>query len=128
MAEPTDKVQATAEAARELRERQDKILGLDDENFRAWCWDVATLRVDSVIGLVWRLSTQTRDTRRLVELKQVEEAAVDQLDREELLERWEQRRLTGYQCHYWWIRRPREVPTVDGYPVWTAVSLVDVAG
>ena len=128
MAKPTEKAQARAEAARELRECQDKILGLDDADFRAWCWDVATLRVDSVIGLVWRLESQSRDTARLVELKQVEEAVVDQLDREELLERYEQRRLTGYQCHHWWIRRPREVPTIDGYPVWTAVSLVDVAG
>jgi hypothetical protein len=51
---------------------------------------------------------------------------VDQLDREDLEARLRQGRLTGHMCDYWEARRPKEVPRLNGLPIWVAARLVDV--
>jgi hypothetical protein len=121
--------QARLEVHRRIRERQEEVLRLDRQAFVEWCWDVAQMRVDSIPGLLHRVRRMGRGwsrNERLEALLRAEEAVVDQLDRAELRERLYARRLTGYQCEYWYWRRPTEVPTVDGHPVWLAAKLADV--
>jgi hypothetical protein len=118
----------------ELRERQDELIGLEIQMFSQWCDRVAGMEVEPVRGLLQRLTTigMTSDLfqidRRITLLRRAEEMAVDQLDAEELIERQKAGCLTLHMCEYWLARRPKEVPTVNGYPVWLATSLVDVAG
>ncbi len=118
----------------ELCERQDELIGLEIQMFSEWCDRVARMEVDPVRGLLQRLTTigMASDLfqidRRITLLRRAEEMVVDQLDAEELIERQEAGCLTLHMCEYWLSRRPKEVPTVNGYPVWLAASLVDIPG
>jgi hypothetical protein len=130
MAHTTDSELRTKLA--ELRERQDQLIALDATEFSAWCDLVATMDVDPVIGLLQRLIKTGMATdlfqidRRITLLRRAEEMVVDQLDREQLIERLHAKALTLHMCEYWLLRRPMEVPTMNGYPIWLAATLVDV--
>jgi len=78
------------------------------------------LRREGVRGELFRLDP------RITELRRAEEMVVDQLDREDLVGRLRQGRLTRHMCDYWEARRPREVPRLNGLPIWVAARLVDV--
>jgi hypothetical protein len=131
MANQTDETPLQARL-RELRRRQDELIALEEEAFLDWCDDVAALRVDSVIGLLQRLERLAfggaafQIDRRVEALQRAEEMVVDQLDREQLVQRLHEKRMTMRMCEYWLSRRRREVPTVNGYPLWLAATLVDV--
>jgi hypothetical protein len=127
---------AGAEQLRErlarLRGEQNALLALPPARFREFCWDVAKMRRESVLGLLQRLRRGavggglfTVDPR-VTELRRAEEMVVDQLDREELEARLRAGRLTGHMCDYWEARRPKEVPRLNGLPIWVAARLVDV--
>jgi hypothetical protein len=118
----------------ELRERQDELIGLEIEMFSEWCDRVARMEVEPVRGLLQRMTTigMASDLfqidRRITLLQRAEEMVVDQLDAEQLIERQEAGCLTLHMCEYWLMRRPKEVPTVNGYPLWLGATLVDLAG
>jgi hypothetical protein len=123
-----------AVATDELRERQEELIGLELDMFCEWCDRVARMEVDPVRGVLQRLTTigMASDLfqidRRITLLQRAEEMVVDQLDAEELIERQAAGCLTLHMCEYWLAVRPKEVPTVNGYPVWLAGTLADVAG
>jgi hypothetical protein len=122
------------ERVRQVRAAQTELLGLSHAQFERFCWDVAELRRDSIPGLLQRLRRESaggelfRVDRRLGMLRRAEEAVVDQLDREQLVTRLRQGRLTSHMCDHWERTRPKEVPRVDGLPVWRAAFSVDVVG
>ena len=64
---------------------------------------------------------------RVTALRRAEEMVVDQLDREQLQTRLTEGRLTAHMCDYWLRRRPKEVPRINGMPLWLAVFSADVA-
>jgi hypothetical protein len=115
-----------------LRGEQKALLALSPAGFRAFCWDVAAMRREPVPGLLERLRREAvggelfRLDPRITELRRAEEMVVDQLDHEELVARLRQGRLTRHMCDYWEARRPREVPRLNGLPIWVAARLVDV--
>ncbi len=115
-----------------LRGEQNALLALPPERFRRFCWDVAAMRREPVPGLLERLRREAtggelfRLDPRVTELRRAEEMVVDQLDREELVTRLRKGRLTRHMCDYWEARRPREVPRLNGLPIWVAARLVDV--
>ena len=121
------------ERVREVRAVQSALLALSETQFQRFCWDVATMRRDSVPGLLERLRSEGRGGEifrvdpRLTALRRAEEMVVDQLDREELQTRLRQGRLTAHMCDYWLRRRPKEVPRINGLPLWLAVFSADVA-
>jgi hypothetical protein len=127
---------AGAEQLRErlarLRGEQNGLLALPPARFREFCWDVAAMRREPVQGLLQRLRREAVGgglfsvDPRVTELRRAEEMVVDQLDREELVARLRQGRLTGHMCDYWEARRPKEVPRLNGLPIWVAARLVDV--
>jgi hypothetical protein len=127
---------AEAERLRErlarLRGEQKALLALSPASFRQFCRDVAAMRRDPVPGLLERLRREDVGgglfcvDPRVTELRRAEEMVVDQLDRDDLVARLGQGRLTGHMCDYWEARRPREVPRVNGLPIWVAARLVDV--
>jgi hypothetical protein len=94
---------------------------------------VAAMRRDSVPGLLERLRSEARGGEvfrvdpRVTALRRAEEMVVDRLDREELQSRLTQGRLTAHMCDYWLRRRPKEVPRINGLPLWLAVFSADVA-
>ena len=112
---------------------QSALLALSETQFQRFCWDVATMRRDSVPGLLERLRSEGRGGEifrvdpRVTALRRAEEMVVDQLDREELQTRLRQGRLTAHMCDYWLRRRPKEVPRINGMPLWLAVFSADVA-
>jgi hypothetical protein len=115
-----------------LRGEQKALLALSSASFRQFCWDVAAMRREPVPGLLERLRREGdggelfRLDPRITELRRAEEMVVDQLDREDLVARLRQGRLTRHMCDYWEARRPREVPRLNGLPIWVAARLVDV--
>ena len=115
-----------------LRGEQNALLALPPERFRQFCWDVAAMRREPVAGLLERLRREAtggelfRLDPRVTELRRAEEMVVDQLDREDLVTRLRKGRLTRHMCDYWEARRPREVPRLNGLPIWIAARLVDV--
>ena len=125
-----------ADALRErlahVRGEQNAVLGLSPAGFRQFCWEVATLRRDPVPGLLERLRRESvngelfRLDSRVSELRRAEKVVVDQLDREELEARLRAGRLTSHMCDYWEARRPREIPRLNGLPIWVAARLADV--
>ena len=121
------------ERLREVRAVQSGLLALSETEFRRFCWDVATMRRDSVPGLLDRLRRESvvgelfRVDPRVTALRRAEEMVVDQLDREQLQSRLSEGRLTAHMCDYWLRRRPKEVPRINGMPLWLAVFSADVA-
>ena len=115
-----------------LRGEQNALLALSPARFREFCWDVATMRREPVPGLLERLRREAiagelfRVDPRVTELRRAEEMVVDQLDREELVARLRRGSLTAHMCDYWEARRPKEVPRLNGLPIWIAARLVDV--
>ena len=122
------------ERVRNLHAEQDYLLELPERKFDAFCWDIATMRRDPVHGLLGRLRAKStagelfRVDPRITMLRRAEEAVVDQLEREQLIGRLRDARLTSHMCDYWLRRRPREVPRINGIPIWLAVRSVDVVG
>ncbi len=92
------------------------------------------MRRDPVPGLLERLRLESaagelfRVDPRITALRRAEEMVVDQLDREQLIARLRQGRLTRHMCDYWLRRRPKEVPRINGLPLWLAVFSADIAG
>jgi hypothetical protein len=121
------------ERVREVRALQSGLLALSETQFERFCGDVAAMRRDPVPGLLERLRREGsggevfRVDPRVTALRRAEEMVVDQLDREELQTRLTQGRLTAHMCDYWLRRRPREVPRINGLPLWLAVFSADVA-
>jgi hypothetical protein len=121
------------ERVREVQAVQSGLLALSETQFQRFCWDVATMRRDSVPGLLERLRRQStggelfRLDPRVTALRRAEEMVVDQLDREQLQARLTEGRLTAHMCDYWLRRRPKEIPRINGLPLWLAVFSADVA-
>ena len=116
-----------------VRGEQNGLLGLPEREFRRFCDDVATIRRDPVPGLLERLRRESLAGEffgvdpRITDLRRAEEMVVDQLDREQLVRWLDQGRLTRHMCDYWLRRRPKEVPRINGLPLWLAVFSADVA-
>jgi hypothetical protein len=121
------------ERLREVRALQSALLGLSEQQFERFCREVAAMRRDPVPGLLERLRSEARGGEvfrvdpRVTALRRAEEMVVDQLDREQLQSRLTQGRLTAHMCDYWLRRRPKEVPRINGLPLWLAVFSADVA-
>ena len=121
------------ERVREVRAVQSGLLALSETQFQRFCWDVATMRRDSVPGLLERLRRESaggelfRLDPRVTALRRAEEMVVDQLEREQLQTRLTEGGLTAHMCDYWLRRRPKEVPRINGMPLWLAVFSADVA-
>ena len=90
-----------------LRGEQNALLALSSAGFRQFCWDVAAMRREPVPGLLEWLRRESvggelfRLDPRVTELRRAEEMVVDQLDREDLVARLRQGRLTRHMCDYW---------------------------
>lgn len=117
---------------RGVRALQSALLALPETQFERFCREVAAMRRDPVPGLLERLRRESNGDEvfrldpRVTALRRAEEMVIDQLDREELLARLREGRLTRHMCDYWEARRPREVPRLNGLPIWIAARLVDV--
>jgi hypothetical protein len=107
-------------------------MALDDQGFDRWCDRLMCQEVEPVIGLLQRMQGLSPARvgfgldHRVESLRRAEEVLVDQLDRVGLIERLLAKCMTKHMCDYWLTRRPHEVPTVNGYPVWLAATLIDV--
>ncbi len=118
----------------QVRRDQDELLNLPEAEFRKVCWDIAAMRREPVSGLLERLRLESaagelfRVDPRITALRRAEQMVVDQLDREQLILRLRQGRLTRHMCDYWLRRRPKEVPRINGMPLWLAVFSADIAG
>ena len=125
-------VERRRERLARLRGEQKALLALSPARFGEFCREVAAMRREPVPGLLERLRREgaggglLRVDPRVAELRRAEEMVVDQLDGEELVARLRQGRLTAHMCDYWEARRPREVPRLNGLPIWVAARLVDV--
>jgi hypothetical protein len=132
MAERIDAERRREQLAR-VRGEQNALLRLSHSEFRQFCHEVATMRRDPVPGLLQRLRRERFAggvfgvDPRITDLRRAEEMVVDQLDREQLVRWLDQGRLTRHMCDYWLRRRPKEVPRINGLPVWLAVFSADVA-
>ena len=121
------------ERVRRVRALQSALLALPETQFERFCREVAAMRRDPVPGLLERLRREGnggevfRVDPRVTALRRAEEMVVDQLDREQLQTRLTQGRLTAHMCDYWLRRRPKEVPRINGLPLWLAVFSADVA-